>query len=259
MLGGSYRASFRPLNDAIMSGRIRGVAAIVGCNNPRSKHDYLHTYVTEKLLEQDVLIVQTGCGAIASAKLGFLLGEAGLDKVGPGLQEVCEAIGIPPVLHMGSCVDNTRILTVLTQVVEEGGLGDDIDQVPAVGLAPEWMSEKALSIATYCVASGAYVIFGGTSPVSGMPDRVSDSDRVSELISEGWEEIYGGKLEFIPDPDDMIKATLEHIDKKRADLGLPEYDATKFGRSGDAKMLELETLPLAEKRKAIYGLPLAGD
>ena len=259
MLGGSYRASFRPLNDAIMSGRIRGVAAIVGCNNPRSQHDYLHTYVVEKLLKEDVLIVQTGCGAIASAKLGLMLGEAGLDKVGPGLQEVCEAIGIPPVLHMGSCVDNTRILTVLTQIVEEGGLGDDIDQVPAVGLAPEWMSEKALSIATYCVASGAYVIFGGTSPVSGMPDRVSDSDRVSSLISNGWEKIYGGKLEFIPDPDEMIRATLAHIDKKRADLGIPAYDPTQFGQSGDTRMIELEELPLAEKRKAIYGLPVAGD
>jgi carbon-monoxide dehydrogenase catalytic subunit len=160
---------------------------------------------------------------------------------------------------MGSCVDNTRILTVLTQMVEEGGLGDDIDQVPAVGLAPEWMSEKALSIATYCVASGAYVIFGGTSPVSGMPDRVSDSDRVSSLISNGWEKIYGGKLEFIPDPDEMIRATLAHIDKKRADLGIPAYDPTQFGQSGDTRMIELEELPLAEKRKAIYGLPVAGD
>jgi carbon-monoxide dehydrogenase catalytic subunit len=259
MLGGSYRASFRPLNDAIMSGRIRGVAAIVGCNNPRTKQDWLHTYVTEQLLKEDVLIVETGCGAIASAKLGLLLGEAGLEKVGPGLQEVCEAVGIPPVLHMGSCVDNTRILTVLTQVVEEGGLGDDIDQVPAVGLAPEWMSEKALAIATYCVASGAYVIFGGASPVSGMPDRVSDSDLVLKYISEGWEDLYGGKLEFIPDPDEMIQATLEHIDKKRAALGLPEYDPARFGQSGDAKMLELEELSLAEKRKAIYGLPVAGD
>ncbi|MFN2153497.1 MAG: anaerobic carbon-monoxide dehydrogenase catalytic subunit, partial [Anaerolineales bacterium] len=250
MLGGSYRASFRPLNDAIISGRIRGVAAIVGCNNPRSKQDFLHTYVTEKLLKEDVLIVETGCGAIASAKLGFLLGEAGLDKVGPGLREICEAVGIPPVLHMGSCVDNSRILTVLTQMVEEGGLGDDIDQIPAVGLAPEWMSEKALSIGTYCVASGAYVIFGGSSPVSGMPDRVSDSDLVSKLISEGWEEKFGGKLEFIPDPDDMIKATLDHIDNKRAALGLPAYNPAKFGQSGDARMLELETMSLSEKRKA---------
>jgi carbon-monoxide dehydrogenase catalytic subunit len=254
MLGGSYRASFRPLNDAIMSGRIRGVAAIVGCNNPRSKQDWLHTHVTEELLKQDVLVVETGCGAIASAKLGLLLGEAGLDKVGPGLREICETVGIPPVLHMGSCVDNTRILTVLTQMVEEGGLGDDIDQVPAVGLAPEWMSEKALSIGTYCVASGAYVIFGGTSPVSGMPDRVDDSDIVAKLIGSGWEEKYGGKLEFIPDPDKMIEATLAHIDAKRAALGLEEYDPAKFGRSGDTKMLELEKLPLAEKRKAIYGV-----
>jgi carbon-monoxide dehydrogenase catalytic subunit len=155
---------------------------------------------------------------------------------------------------MGSCVDNTRILTVLTQMVEEGGLGDDIDQIPAVGLAPEWMSEKALVIATYCVASGAYVIFGGSSPVSGMPDRVSDSDLVLKYISEGWEKLYGGKLEFLPDPQEMIRKTLEHIDKKRAALGLPEWDPNKFGRSGDTKMNELEALPLAQKREAIYGV-----
>jgi len=253
MLGGTYRASFRPLNDAIISGRIRGVAAIVGCNNPRSSQDYLHNYVTKALLKQDVLVVQTGCGAISSAKLGLMLGEAGLNEVGPGLKEICETVGIPPVLHMGSCVDNTRILTVLTQMVEEGGLGDDIDQVPAVGLAPEWMSEKALAIATYCVASGAYVIFGGASPISGMPDRVSDSDKVLKYISSGWEEKFGGKLEFILDPDEMIKASLSHIDAKRAALGLPEYDAAKFGKSGDARMVGLEKLPLSEKRNRIYG------
>jgi carbon-monoxide dehydrogenase catalytic subunit len=254
MLGGSYRASFRPLNDAIMAGRIRGVAAIVGCNNPRSQHDYLHSYVTKEMLKNDVLVVETGCGAIAMAKQGLMLGDKGLDYVGPGLREVLETVGIPPVLHMGSCVDNTRILTVLTQMVEEGGLGDDIDQVPAVGLAPEWMSEKALSIGTYCVASGAYVIFGGSSPVSGMPDRVSDSDLVAHYISEGWEKLYGGKLEFIPDPDEMVRKSLEHIDKKRADLGLPEYNPERFGRSGDARMLELEALPLVERQAALYGV-----
>ncbi|HEX9839307.1 MAG TPA: anaerobic carbon-monoxide dehydrogenase catalytic subunit [Anaerolineales bacterium] len=254
MLGGSYRASFRPLNDAIMTGRIRGVAAIVGCNNPRSSQDYLHNVVVKELLKNDVLVVQTGCGAIASAKLGLMLGEAGLSEVGSGLREICETVGIPPVLHMGSCVDNTRILTVLTQMVEEGGLGDDIDQIPAVGLAPEWMSEKALAIAAYCVASGAYVIFGGASPVSGMPDRISDSDAVLKYIGEGWEKIYGGKLEFIPNPAEMIRKTLEHIDKKRAALGLPEYDSNKFGRSGDAKMNELEALPLEKRRAAIYGV-----
>jgi carbon-monoxide dehydrogenase catalytic subunit len=159
------------------------------------------------------------------------------------------------VLHMGSCVDNSRILTVLTQIVEEGGLGDDIDQVPAVGLAPEWMSEKALSIGTYCVASGAYVIFGGSSPISGMPDRVADSDIVLRYLSKGWEELYGGKMEFIADPDEMIRLTLAHIDEKRAALGLPAYEPDRFGSSGDRRMLEVEALPLEERRAAIYGAP----
>ncbi|MGB9521463.1 MAG: hypothetical protein ACPL6F_01780, partial [Anaerolineales bacterium] len=180
--------------------------------------------------------------------------EAGLDKVGAGLREVCETVGIPPVLHMGSCVDNSRILTVLTQMAEEGGLGDDIDQIPAVGLAPEWMSEKALSIGSYCVASGVYVIFGGSSPIGGMPDRVSDSDIVLKYISEGWEKLYGGKMEFIADPDEMIRRTLAHIDKKRAALGLPEYRPDRFGRSGDWRIKELEQLPLDEKVNALYGI-----
>ena len=253
MLGGSYRASFRPLNDAIISGRIRGVAAIVGCTNPRVQHDLMHTTITEALLKEDVLVVETGCSAIANAKLGFLLGDVALDRVGPGLREVCEAVGIPPVLHMGSCVDNTRILTVLTQMVAEGGLGDDIDQVPAVGMAPEWMSEKALSIAAYCVASGAYVIMGGTNPVEGRGDKVPDSVLVADFMRDGWEELYGGKLEFLKEADEMIQRTLEHIDQKRADLGLPEYDPTRFGKSGDARMMEIEALPVEERRAALYG------
>jgi carbon-monoxide dehydrogenase catalytic subunit len=115
------------------------------------------------------------------------------------------------------------------------------------------MSEKALAIGTYCVASGAYVIFGGSSPISGMPDRVSDSDLVLKYLSEGWEELYGGKMEFIADPDEMIRLTLEHIDKKREALGLPAYEPEKYGQSGDAKMLAIEELPLEERRQAIYG------
>jgi len=258
MLGGSYRASFRPLNDAIMSGRIRGVAAIVGCTNPRVQHDAYHGTLTGALIRQDVLVVETGCSAIANAKLGFLLGETGIDQVGPGLREVCETVGIPPVLHMGSCVDNTRILTVLTQMVEEGGLGDDIDAVPAVGIAPEWMSEKALSIATYCAASGAYVIMGGSNPVEGKGDKIPDSTLVSEFMRSGWEELYGGKLEFVREPEEMLRRTLEHIDKKRAALGLPAYDPARFGKSGDARLHEIEALPFEERQAAVYGRRAAG-
>lgn len=246
-LGGFYRGSLRPLNDAIMAGRIRGVVANIGCNNARVCHDSLHNYVVEQFLKNDILVVETGCGAIASAKKGYMRPEAALEVAGPGLREVCETVGIPPVLHMGSCVDNSRILTVLAQMATEGGLGDDIADIPAVGMAPEWMSEKALSIATYCVASGAYVILGGnTGPVSGC-------EEVVQMLSDGWESKVGGRLEFIEDGEEIVRRAIAHIDKKRAELGLKEYDPSKWGRSGDWRMPTLVELPLEERLEAAYG------
>jgi carbon-monoxide dehydrogenase catalytic subunit len=245
MQGGTYRGSFRPLNDAVKAGRIRGAAGVVGCNNPRTAHDETHTYLVREFVKNDVLVVMTGCGAIANAKCGMLLGEA-MEYAGPGLREVCEAIGIPPVLHLGSCVDNSRILTVLTQMATEGGLGEDIADLPVVGFAPEWMSEKALSIGTYFVASGVYTIFGISSPVGG-------SDQVTRLIGEGWEKQVGARLEFEPDPQQMLARALTHIDAKRAALKLVPYDPSRFGTSGDRRMQELLALPLEERRAALYG------
>ncbi len=251
MLGGTYRASFRPLNDAIMSGRIRGVVANVGCNNPRTTQDATHDYIVREMLKNDVLVVETGCGAIASGKRGYLLGEAALEMAGPGLREVCEATGMPPVLHMGSCVDNSRILTVLSQIVEEGGLGDDISDVPAVGIAPEWMSEKAISIASYAAGSGAYVIMGITNPVKG-------SEVVTNHLSQGWENKVGGKIEFVGEADEMVRRILEHIDRKRDALGISEYEPEKFGRSGDWRVEEVMQLEPGVREEALYGQP-AGD
>jgi carbon-monoxide dehydrogenase catalytic subunit len=246
-LGGLYRGSLRPLNDAIIAGRIRGVVANIGCNNARVCHDALHGHVVEEFIKNDILVVETGCGAIASAKMGYMTPEAALELAGPGLREVCETVGIPPVLHMGSCVDNSRILTVLSQMATESGLGDDISDIPAVGMAPEWMSEKALSIASYCVASGAYVILGGSDgPVSG-------SETVLQIMSQVWEEKVGGRLEFIEDAEEIVRRAIAHIDQKREALGLAEYDPGKWGRSGDRRMTELLELPIEERLEAIYG------
>jgi anaerobic carbon-monoxide dehydrogenase catalytic subunit len=245
-LGGYYRGSLRPLNDAIMAGRIRGVVANIGCNNARVCHDDMHRHVVTEFLKNDVLVVETGCGAIASAKQGYMTPEAAMEAAGPGLREVCETVGMPPVLHMGSCVDNSRILTVLAQMATEGGLGEDISDIPAVGMAPEWMSEKAISIATYCVASGAYVIMGHHSPVGGV-------DEVTRLISDGWESKVGARLEFVDTSEEIVRRSLEHIDKKRAALGLPKYDPSKWGKSGDRRMEMLLEMPLTERIGAAYG------
>lgn len=221
MQGGSWRASFRPLNDAIIAGRIRGVVGLAGCDNPRVPAKGLHRFLAIELIKNDVLIVSTGCGAAACATAGYLTPEMALEEAGPGLREVCEAIGIPPILHLGSCVDNSRILTIATAMAEEGGLSDEIGGMPAVGIAPEWMSEKAIAIGCYFAASGVPVIFGGESPVGA-------SEEVTRIMTEVWFERFRGALHFEPDPEKILSLTLEYIDKAREALKLRKYEPGKF-------------------------------
>ena len=213
LLGGLFRASYRPLNDNIINGRIRGLAGVVGCNNVRTMHDSAHIAMIKELLKNDVLVLSTGCGAMAAAKAGLMVPEAAKEFCGPGLAEVCETVGIPPVLHMGSCVDNSRILIAATAVVKDGGLGDDISDLPAAGAAPEWMSEKAISIGQYFVASGVYTVFGTTFPTGG-------SKEFTNHLFKDMEEMYGGMWDFQPDPVKAAQLMIAHIDKKRKALGL---------------------------------------
>jgi carbon-monoxide dehydrogenase catalytic subunit len=213
LLGGLYRASYRPLNDNIINGRIRGLAGVVGCNNARTPHDEGHVIMIKELLKNDVLVLSTGCGAMAAAKAGLMVPEAAKEFCGPGLAEVCETVGIPPVLHMGACIDNSRILMAATAVVKDGGLGDDISDLPAAGAAPEWMSEKALAIGQYFVASGVYTVFGTNWPTLG-------SSEFTDYLFKGMEELYGSKWDFQPDPLKAAQLMIAHIDKKRKALGI---------------------------------------
>jgi carbon-monoxide dehydrogenase catalytic subunit len=212
MLGGSFRGSYTPLNDNIINGRIRGVAGVVGCTNPRVKHDYVHVELVKELIKNDVLVLQTGCSQISLAKAGLLTPEAAY-LAGPGLREVCEAVGMPPVLGMGSCVDNSRILIAAAEMVNVGGLGESMADLPVAGAAPEWMSEKAISIGQYFVASGVYTVFGVTFPIVG-------NTKFHDLLFNGLEQQGLGKWGFSPDPKEMANMMVAHIDKKRKDLGI---------------------------------------
>jgi carbon-monoxide dehydrogenase catalytic subunit len=222
MQGGRWRGSFRPLNDAIMAGRVRGVVGLAGCDNPRVPSTGLHRFLATELIKNDVLIVSTGCGSAACGTAGYLTPEMALENAGPGLREVCEAIGIPPILHLGACVDNSRILTIASAMAAEGGLSDEIGGMPAVGIAPEWMSEKAIAIGVYFAASGVPVIFGGESPVEA-------SDEVTKIMTEVWFERFMGALHFEPDPEKMLAMALDYIDAARDRLKLRKYEPGKFG------------------------------
>lgn len=208
---GALGGTPEPLVDAIKAGKIRGAVGVVGCNNPKIPQDHGHVTLTRRLIENDILVLVTGCSAVANGKAGQMMPEAA-DMAGPGLAEVCRALGIPPVLHMGSCVDNTRILTLAAALANY--LGVDISQLPLAGAAPEWYSEKAVSIGAYVVASGIFTVLGVQPPIFG-------SQNVVQLLASGLDDIVGAKFAVEPDPEKAALLIRRHIEAKREGLGLP--------------------------------------
>jgi carbon-monoxide dehydrogenase catalytic subunit len=200
-----------PIIDAIKAGKIRGAVGVVGCNNPKIRHDYGHVTLTKRLIENDILVLDTGCAAVANAKAGLKVPEA-INMAGPGLKEVCGFLGIPPVLHVGSCVDNVRILVLAAALAN--ALGTDISDLPLAGAAPEWYSEKAVSIAVYVVASGIFTVLGPMPPITG-------SMKVVKMATEGLNGAVGACFAVEPDPEKAAVLIRRHIENKREGLGLP--------------------------------------
>jgi len=207
---GALGGTSAPLLDAIKAGQLRGAVGVVGCNNPKICQDLGHTTITRKLIEHDILVLDTGCTAVANAKAGFKdPGAAAL--AGPGLKAICEALKIPPVLHMGSCVDNTRIMHLAAALAN--ALGVDVDKLPVAASAPEWYSEKAAAIASYAVASGIYTVLGVTPPVLG-------SRMVTDLLLNGLKGVVGACFAVEPDPEKAAGLLIRHVESQRQALGL---------------------------------------
>jgi len=209
-----------PLVDAIKSGAIRGAVAVVGCNNPKLPQDREHIELTRRLIENDILVLVTGCAAVANGKAGQML-PASAALAGAGLRGVCEALGIPPVLHLGSCVDNSRIMVLAGALADF--LGVDVDQLPLAGAAPEWYSEKAVAIGAYVVASGITTFLGVEPAIFGSPNVV-------DLLADKLDGVVGAHFAVEPDPERAAAAIRRHIEAKRKALGL------------DARELELVTV-----------------
>jgi carbon-monoxide dehydrogenase catalytic subunit len=207
---GALGGTPKPLVDAIVAGTIRGAVAVVGCNNPKLPQDLEHIELTRQLIENDILVLVTGCAAVANGKAGQMLPESAA-LAGSGLRSVCEALGIPPVLHMGSCVDNSRVIALAAALAS--CLGVDIDQLPLAGAAPEWYSEKAVAIGAYVVASGITTVLGVQPPIFGSP-------HVVQLLADGLDGVVGAKFAVEPDPDKAALLIRRHIEAKREALGL---------------------------------------
>lgn len=210
----------RRLNAAIAEGRVRGIVGITGSDNPRFEATGIHKYLVRELISDNVLVLSTDCGSAACAISGYLNPETLFEMAGPGLREACREIGIPPVIHLGSSLDNSRILTILSAMADEWGLSDGIAGLPATIIAPEWLAETEVTFGCYFAASGISVILGGISPVEA-------SEEVAGIMTDVWFERFGGSLHFEPDPERMHILAIENIDRRRERIKLGEYE---YGR-----------------------------
>ncbi|HSR30302.1 MAG TPA: anaerobic carbon-monoxide dehydrogenase catalytic subunit, partial [Anaerolineae bacterium] len=209
----------KPLIDNIVAGNILGVCLFAGCNNVKVSQDSAFVAIAKELARHNVLLLATGCGAGAFARHGLLTPQATEDYAGPGLKAVLTAVGqaagldgpLPLVLHMGSCVDNSRAADVAVAVANK--LGVDLDKLPVVASAPEPTSEKAIAIGTWAVAAGLPTHVGVVPPVLGGP-------AVTKVLTETTKDLFGGYFIVQTDPAVAAEKLLEAIQERRAGLGL---------------------------------------
>ena len=203
----------KPLLECVTSGVLRGAVAMVGCNNPKVRPDTAHIELMKKLLENDIIVIVSGCSAQAAAKAGLMDPVQAKEYCGAGLKRVCELANIPPVLHMGSCVDISRMLILAAELSKDSGL--PISQLPVVGCAPEWMSEKAVSIGNYVVATGLDTFLGVDPYVKG------SSEMVNWLTGEdGINKWVEAKYTVEHDIEKLGDLMIARIEEKRAALGI---------------------------------------
>jgi carbon-monoxide dehydrogenase catalytic subunit len=207
---GALGGSLNPLIEAIKAGKIKGAVGVVGCNNPKIKHDYGHVELIKRLIANDILVLTTGCANVAAGKAGLQVPEA-KDLAGPGLKEICGLLNIPPSLHVGSCVDNSRIIVIACALANT--IGVDIDKLPLAAAAPEWYSEKAATIAFYAMGSGIFTVLGVMPPILG-------SKKITDLATSGLKDVFGACFAVEPDPVKAAELITSHIIEKRKGLGL---------------------------------------
>ncbi|SCJ32730.1 Carbon monoxide dehydrogenase 1 [uncultured Clostridium sp.] len=195
----------KPLVDCLKSGVLRGVVGVVGCNNARSVSNKAHVTIMKELIKNDILVVTTGCGASAAGKFGLLNKEA-KSMASKGLATVCELVDIPPVIHLGSCVDCSRILSVVSEVAKY--LDMDMCDIPVAGVAPEWMSEKAVAIGTYVVGSGIDTYLGIMPPIGG-------SSKTVEILTQTLQDSMGATFKVNENPEELAQMIINDIEKKR--------------------------------------------
>jgi anaerobic carbon-monoxide dehydrogenase catalytic subunit len=217
------------VTDAIDSGQLRGVVLFAGCNNLRVPHDASGAYLIKEMAKNNVLIVATGCAAGTAAKLGLMNADAVEEYAGEGLKSFINMLNeankdklkekLPLVFHMGSCVDNSRAYDFTTALARQWKV--DTPKVPFVASAPEAMSEKAVSIGSWCVTLGVPTHVGVVPEVTG-------SALVDGIALQIAEDVYGGYFIWEEDPEKAAEKILGALDERSWKLKIHKQSAEKY-------------------------------
>jgi carbon-monoxide dehydrogenase catalytic subunit len=233
------------LADQLKGGKIKGIAAMAGCNNLKTCHDDSHLRIARQLLGNDILIVATGCAAGAFVRAGLTTSKGTEEMAGEGLKEFLTTLGkgmgleeaLPPIWHMGSCVDNSRIHDLITAIANK--MGVDIKDLPVVASAPEDMSEKAVAIGTWLVATGWPVHVGIVPFIYGSP-------LVTQIAEHTARDVYGGYFIFETDADEAARRLVNIIKHRRWKLGIDADEEIIYANGYTAS----EIFEEAEPKKA---------
>lgn len=206
-LGGTWE----PLLDAIKKGTIRGIATVVGCTTAAYGQGGSNIFrITKGLIEKDILVLSGGCTSSVMQYTGLTRPEAA-EECGPGLKSICKALGIPPVLSYGACVDIGKMTHTAKELAD--ALGVDTNMLPLVIGAPEYLEQKAVADACTAIALGWLVHVAPVPSVTG-------SDVVVKTLTETTETLGLGKLMVETSADKAVQIYVEHIEKKRKELGI---------------------------------------
>lgn len=214
---GALGGNLDPLLDAVKQGAIKGIVAVVGCTNTRNGHDSQGLTIMKELIKNDILVITAGCMSSAAQIDALMLPEAA-EQAGAGLQAVCKALGVPPVLNFGSCVDIGRIGVAVTAIAN--ALGVDPSQLPVAVSAPEYLEQKAVADGIFAVAFGLLTHLGPVPPVTGSP-------LVTKILTQDIESLTGGRVLVEEDPQKAAQAIIGHIEAKRRALGIEQPVLTR--------------------------------
>ncbi len=201
--------SWKPLLDLIVSGKIKGVAGVVGCSNLTALgHDVCTVELTKELIKRDIIVLSAGCSSGGIENCGLMTPEAA-ELAGDGLKEVCKSLGIPPVLNFGPCLAIGRLEMVATALAKE--LNIDLPQLPLVLSAPQWLEEQALADGMFGAALGLPLHLGQQPFIAG-------SDLTVKVLTEDLKDITGGQVIVELDPVKAADKLEQIIEEKRKGL-----------------------------------------